>query len=140
VKRRVAIIDTNVVVAGLLTRAPDSPTVRIVDGMLRGQFLFLLSVDLVAEYRAVLLRKRIRERHRLSPGQIDEVLAGLVAEAIVREAPASSSTAPDAGDQHLWDLMSAVPQSVLVTGDLALLTASTDRAVVSPRSWLEEFG
>jgi hypothetical protein len=43
-----AVIDTNVVVSGVLTENPASPTVRILDGMLAGRFRFLLSVDLVA--------------------------------------------------------------------------------------------
>jgi len=55
-----AVIDTNVVVSGLLTSLAASPTVRILDGMLVGAFRFLLSVELLAEYRAVLLRQKIR--------------------------------------------------------------------------------
>ena len=48
-----AVIDTNVVVSGVLTKDSPSPTVRILDGMLAGRFRFLLSVDLLAEYRDV---------------------------------------------------------------------------------------
>lgn len=51
------IIDTNVLIAGLLTRRLESPTVRILDAMLDGSLKFLLSSNLFDEYRAVILRK-----------------------------------------------------------------------------------
>ena len=37
------VVDTNVLVAGLLTTEQESPTARIADGMLNGRVLFLLS-------------------------------------------------------------------------------------------------
>ena len=43
-----AVIDTNVVVAGLLTENTRSPTARILDGMCKGAFPFLLSTALLA--------------------------------------------------------------------------------------------
>ena len=57
------IVDTNVVVAGLLTRTAGSPVARILDGMVLARFAFALSEPLLAEYRAVLLRPHIRARH-----------------------------------------------------------------------------
>ena len=36
------VVDTNVLVAGLLTTEQASPTARIVDGLLNGRVLFLL--------------------------------------------------------------------------------------------------
>lgn len=56
------VIDTNVVVAGLITRANDSPVRRLLDGLLAGTIPFVLSQDLLAEYRRVLLRPAIRKR------------------------------------------------------------------------------
>ncbi len=56
----VAVIDTNVVVSDLLTGEPVPPTAVLLDGMLRGRFTYLLSLELLAEYREVLLRPRIR--------------------------------------------------------------------------------
>jgi uncharacterized protein len=47
------VIDTNVVVVGLLTSHPDSPVARILDGMLAAAFAFVLSEALLAEYRVV---------------------------------------------------------------------------------------
>ncbi len=82
---RFAVVDTNVVVSGLLTRDAHSPTGQILDAMLRGAFRFLLSADLLAEYRAVLLRAKIPAIHGLSPEQIDRLLAAIAANATIRE-------------------------------------------------------
>ena len=45
----VVIVDTNVIVSGILTGASASPTATILDGMLRGAFTYLLSLDLLRE-------------------------------------------------------------------------------------------
>lgn len=136
--RRTAIVDTNVVVAGLLTGDASSPTARILDGMIAGSFVFVLSPALLAEYRAVLLRGEIRRLHRLHPDEVDEVLAAIVVNAIVRDVEPSGEPAPDPGDQHLWDLLGSVPGGVLVTGDSMLLEGAPDGAsVLSPRAWIE---
>ena len=138
-KRRPAIIDTNVVVAGLLTADAETPTARILEGMIRGGFPFVLSVALLAEYRRVLTRERICERHGLSSDEIDRLLEAIAANAIVREPAASDEMAPDPGDQHLWDLLAAVPGSVLVTGDTTLLeNAPGGESVMLPRSFVDD--
>lgn len=122
-----AVIDTNVVVAGLLSSTSDAPTVRILDAMVAGRILFLLSVELVDEYRRVLLREAIRARHGLSEADVDWILTELLRNAAVREPIASSPRAPDGGDRHLrsllhlWDLLAAQLRAVLVTGDRRLL-------------------
>ena len=90
-----AVIDTNVVVAGVLTGRADSPTAQILDGMCNGAFPFLLSTALLAEYREVFLRKKIRALHGLGQRDIDILLTAVAANAIVRE-PELRSGAPDA--------------------------------------------
>jgi predicted nucleic acid-binding protein len=74
-----AVIDTSVVVAGLLTEVSSSPTARILDGMLAGRFRFLLSVELLAEYRDVLLRPKIQRRHQLAQAEVDVLLTEIAA-------------------------------------------------------------
>lgn len=136
---RFAVIDTNVVVSGLLSRAADSPTRRVVDSMLAGTCPFVLSESLLAEYREVLLRPAIRERHGLTEAEVDTVLEEVVlnaglrepgsAEHVVRAGPADvpavgemAELAPS-GDEHLIALLTAVPEAVLVTGDRRLAEA-----------------
>lgn len=114
------IVDTNIVVAGLLTARSDSPVARILDGMLAARFAFVLSDALLAEYRNVLIRPALRKAHGLNADEIDRLLVALVQHAIVL-APGCADPAPDPGDQHLWDLLAARIDLHLVTGDKLLL-------------------
>ena len=147
-KHSAAVIDTNVVIAGLLTASAGSPTAWILDGMCRGAFPFLLSAALLAEYREVLLRRKIRALHGLGQREVDTLLTTLAANAIVRE-PAPRTGAPDPKDDHLWSLVPALgsvvlvqseKRAVLVTGDRALAENPPPRIVVlAPRQFVELF-
>ena len=133
------VIDTNVVVAGLIGSAADSPVRRVLDGMLAGTFRFVLSPDLLAEYRRVLLRPAILARHELSSDQVDVILTAIAANAQVRDPVARTAPgAPDRGDDHLWRLLHAMPGLTLVTGDRLMLEQPPQFAsVVSPRAALD---
>ncbi|MGH8719613.1 MAG: putative toxin-antitoxin system toxin component, PIN family [Burkholderiales bacterium] len=136
-KYSAAVVDTNVVVAGLLTRIADSPTARILDAMRKGAFPFLLSTALLAEYREVLLREKIRALHGLSGRDVDIILTAIAANAIVRE-PETLRGAPDAKDNHLWSLLQSDANSVLVTGDHALAESPPPKsAVLQPREFVD---
>ncbi|HUU03807.1 MAG TPA: putative toxin-antitoxin system toxin component, PIN family [Myxococcota bacterium] len=144
-KPALAVIDTNVVVAGLITASRDSPTARILDGMLAGRFSFLLSIDLLAEYRLVLLRPKIKKLHRLSEREIDRLLTEIAANGKVQEvgpaAAVQTDGPPDPEDRHLWVLLEARAGSVLVTGDKALLKNPPKWAKVhTPRVFINELG
>jgi uncharacterized protein len=117
----VFIIDTNVVVAGLITAKAVSPVAVALDGMLRPDFRFVISDALLAEYRAVLTRPKLVKAHQLSEAEIDILLAEIAQNAIVLKAVASVFTAPDSGDQFLWDLLTSRDDLILVTGDKLLL-------------------
>ena len=139
--RKLWIVDTNVLVAGLLTADSESPTAKILDAMLSGQIRFLLSVELLTEYRAVLSRSAIRKRHKLIDSEVDALLEVLATNASVADISGRSETAPDAGDDHLWRLLAARSGTGLITGDAALLKkAPSETLVVSPRDWVNEFG
>jgi putative PIN family toxin of toxin-antitoxin system len=134
---RFAVVDTNVVVSGLLTRDVHSPTARILDGMLRGAFRFLLSADLLTEYRTVLLRAKIRAIHGLSPEQIDRLLAVIAANATIREPEPRTTPTDLRGDEHVWHLTALYTGTTLVTGDRALFSAAPrGTTVMSPRRFL----
>jgi putative PIN family toxin of toxin-antitoxin system len=135
VTRPTAIVDTNVVVAGLLT-ADASPVSRVLDGMLAAAFQFVVSEALLAEYRMVLLRPGLRKQHRLTTAEVETVLTELALHAIVMR-PVAAPPAPDPNDQLLWDLLAARADLVLVTGDKALLDDAGMRGrVVTPRAVL----
>ena len=133
-----AVIDTNVVVSGVLTRLAASPTARILDGMLTGRFRYLLSIELLAEYREVLLRPKIRRRHRLSDADVDVLLTELAANGIVLEPEQTGRDRRRRGDEHLWDLLAAATSAILVTGDQKLIDEPLGGArVVSARHFAD---
>lgn len=135
---RFAIIDTSVLVSGLVTATPQAPTARIVDAMLGGRFPFLLSVELIAEYRSVLLRPKLRQLHRLEESEVDELLTVIGLGGVLRELPPVGDLARRQKDAHLWALLDSEPGTVLVTGDRALFSRPAPKAsVLSPRAFLD---
>ena len=132
-----AIIDTNIVVAGLLSNNARSPVCEILDGMLSRRYSFLLSTKLLDEYREVLLREKIRKCHALSEEDVDSLLQEIVVNAIMHE-PVAKSSAPDRGDDHLWHLLADWKESILVTGDQRLIdNPHEQRIVCSPRGFFD---
>ena len=138
---RVFIIDTNVLVAGLITGERSSPTARILDAMLSGTLFYLLSTELLGEYRDVLLRPRLSRVHGLNEIEIEQLLSEIAANAIWREAlPDIDHTSPDPRDAHLWALLSSEPTSILVTGDRLLIeNPRPQSSIISPATWAEHF-
>ena len=138
---RLYIVDTNVLAAGLITAQPEAPTSRVLDAMLDGSLLYLLSADLLREYRNVLLRPKLSRRHGLNEHQIDQFLSEIAANAVWREIPPGSShPSPDPRDAHLWALLAAEPAAVLITGDRLLIeNPMPQRSIISPASWAEYF-
>lgn len=135
-----AVVDTNVLVSGLLTTSPDSPLAAVIDGMLAGRFPFLLSPQLLAEVREVLQRPKIRNLHGLSEGEVEDLLIAITTNGIWHEpSPAAGVPgAPDPGDDHLWALLRTARGAMLVSGDRLLLENPPDFAsVVSPRSFVK---
>ena len=121
------IVDTNIVVAGLLTARADSPVARVLDGMLGAAIPFVISDALLAEYETVLRRPALRKAHGLATGELEVILVALAQHGIVL-APVPAAPAPDAGDQHLWELLAAREDLLLVTGEKKL---QRDRAMAS---------
>ena len=134
--RQAVIVDTNVVVAGLLTAHETSPVACILDGMLAAAFPFVVSEALLAEYRTVLVRPNLRKLHGLTLTEVDAILTDLAQNAIVLT-PVQAPPAPDPGDQLLWELLAARADLLLVTGDkLLLLDAGMQGRVVSPQAFV----
>lgn len=131
------VVDTNVVVAGLLTANATSPVARILDGMLAAAFPFVVSEALLAEYRTVLVRPNLRKLHGLTVDEIESILTDLAQHAIVSNPPRSAAPpAPDPGDQLLWDLLAARADLLLVTGDRLLLQDSGMQGrVIAPQAF-----
>lgn len=138
---RIFIIDTNVLVAGLITTESKSPTAKVLDAMLSGKLLYLLSAELLREYRDVLLRPRLSRRHGLNQLEIDQLLTEITANAIWREPPPDTDQpSPDPQDAHLWSLLASEPTAVLITGDRLLVeNPRPQSSVIYPATWAQHF-
>jgi putative PIN family toxin of toxin-antitoxin system len=133
----VVVVDTNVLAAGLITKDAHSPVSRIVDKMLSGTIIYLLSPALLDEYRDVLLRPKLSRLHGLTEQEVDVLLTDLAANAVWRE-PELVAAAPDPGDSHLWALLESHTGSILLTGDRLLIDNPPPGAsVISPRTYVE---
>ncbi len=133
------IIDTNVLVAGLISSQKESPVIAIVDAMLKGTIIYVISPALLQEYREVLLRPKLRKIHGLNEKEIDQLLTDIIANAIFCEPPVGLEKAPDSGDNHLWDLLQENKKSILVTGDKLLVNKPLkDASVILPTQLFTE--
>jgi uncharacterized protein len=115
-----ALVDTNVFVSGVITSADDAPTAVILDGMLSARFSFVLSRDLLTEYRAVLLRPKIRKVHGLSSDEVETILGEVAQNGRVRNVPPVSERQRSQEDAHILRLLETEPHPALVTGDRRL--------------------
>jgi uncharacterized protein len=121
---RLPVIDTNVLVSGVLTSQEGAPTKRIMEAMVRCKLRVLLSERLLAEYRRVLLRPRIADRHGLTEADVDRLLLEIVANAVIRDPVVQIGEGVTArGDEHVVALLKTMPNPVLVTGHSALASA-----------------
>ena len=112
-----AVIDTNVIVASLLTKHHDSATVRVMDAVFSGKVIPLLNDEIVAEYRDVLHRKRLG----LNPEKCDFIISfisdlGLTLDRISMNIPMT-----DEKDRVFYEIALAgldMGNSRLVTGNI----------------------
>lgn len=133
---RLFVVDTKVVVAGLITGEPAAPTREILDRMLDGRLRFVLSEVLLGEYREVLLRPPIRAAHGLSPEDVDELLVKIVELAVVAAASGTEKRPSRSDDGHLDALLELFPSAILVSGDRAARDRAATRGL-SPRDLVD---
>ena len=142
---RLYVVDTNVVVSGVLSFGHESAPALILERMLNGRMPFLLSAALLAEYRRVLLRPQLVARHGWDEQTVEALLAAVTTAACLRQ-PESGAAEPDdpapacpAGDEHLVRLLAREPWAALVSGDQPLLDALRGwRAVLTPAEAVAE--
>jgi predicted nucleic acid-binding protein len=72
-----AVVDTNLLVRGLLRRRRGSAAVRLLDAAVDGAFQLVLSPYLLAEVRDTLREPRVRVLRGLTDAQIDGFVAAL---------------------------------------------------------------
>ena len=129
------IVDTNVLIGQWMTDLVAREPMHILDGMRGGLLRFAACDVLLAEYREVLLRPKLKRRHLQPDETVDAFIAEITVGAIRIETQPGPK-APDPGDQMLWDLLSSRDDLQLVTGDRLLLKNSRMRGrVVTPEAF-----
>ncbi len=106
------VIDTNVIVSGLLN--PHGPPARVLDAVLDGRVKLAYDARILAEYRDVLHRPRLK----LKPEKIRAFLTGLQNQMTVTPRPLGI-VGPDADDIVFVEAALATAEKTIVTGNLA---------------------
>lgn len=130
----ILVVDTNVVVSGLLS--PRGAPGRVLDLVL-GRALDLAVDDrILAEYRAVLMRARFG----FDAADVEALMTFLVATAVPAFARPLSTRLPDEADEAFLEVAIAARADALVTGNLRHYPVA-DRAgvlVVSPAEFIAQ--
>lgn len=112
-----AVIDTNVIVASLLTHNHDSATARVMDAVYSGKVIPLVTNEIIAEYDDVLHRSRLK----LDPIKCDHIISLIADIGRVATPVPSSIEMPDEDDRVFMELALAgqdLGTSYLVTGNM----------------------
>lgn len=127
------VIDTNVVVSGLLN--PHGPSARILDAVPDGRVKLVYDARILAECRDVLHRPRLK----LAPEKIQAFLSGLRGQLMVTPTVVTV-TAPDPDDIVFVEAALATVDRTIVTGNLAHYPAEIlqDARVLTPAQAVAE--
>lgn len=106
------VIDTNVVVAGLLN--PHGASARVLGAVLDGRLKLVYDARILAEYRDVLARSRLK----LTPEKVTAFLVGLRSQALVTPTTLAA-IGPDVADIVFVEAALATIDRTIVTGNLA---------------------
>ena len=112
-----AVIDTNVIVASLLTKHHDSATARVMDAVFSGKVIPLLNDEIIAEYRDVLHRKRLG----LNPEKYDFIISLIADIGMMLNRISTNASMVDEKDRVFYEIALAgldMGNSKLVTGNI----------------------
>lgn len=127
-----AVVDTNILVSGLL--AAHGPPGRVVTAIAEGRLRPLLCDAILAEYRAVLPRTKLRIR----PDRVVQLLALLAQTADWVAVPPYPGT-PPLPDPADWPFIATALacNCPLITGNLKHFPARLGVRVMTARGWVE---
>jgi len=133
------ILDTNVVMSALISRVATAPPRLLLEALADAHFDSVVSAALVLEWREVSQRPKLRRYLRLDAGGVDFALTRIERLSDMIDPPPAEAAAPDPGDAHLWAILAADPEAILITGDGPLLDApfGPDR-VITPAQAVEK--
>lgn len=130
-KQFFAVIDTNVLVAALITRHPDSATVQVVELIFNGRLIPLFNREILQEYTEVLHRAKFRIPKHL----IDKLLPGIQKLGMELYRTDTKEIFPDAKNVVFYEVALSKPDAYLVTGNKKHFPNSP--IIVSPSELME---
>lgn len=113
-KTIIAVIDTNVLVSGLISNNPSSPTVGVLKCVVNKTIVPLFCEEILQEYDDVLHRKKFN----LPENEINAVLEEIVAVGISSSRIASNEHFPDPKDVVFYEVALSKDNSFLITGNI----------------------
>lgn len=130
-----AVIDTNVLVSALLSSHNDAATVQVVDKIFSEEIVPLYSTEIIAEYNAVLHRKKFK----FSDDSINILLSVIEQNGIFVFPNASGEILPDMKDLPFYEVVleKQNKDAYLVTGNIKHFPRKP--FVVTPNQLLEIF-
>jgi len=133
-----AVLDTNVLVGGLLSQ--QGPLRQVLDAWLDGQYILVTSLYLVEELLHVLTYPRIAGRLQLDDEELLAITAGLLSRAVVTPGRlVLRGVTRDPKDDAVVACVCEGPADFIVSGDQDLLSLGEYEGipVVTPRRFVE---
>ena len=134
------VIDTNVIVSGILSRK--GAPVELLKAWRERRFLLLTSLAIVAEVRAVLQYPRIRKKYPLSNDDIEQTITLSEHDALVvaGEADVAGSMPDDPDDEIVLACALDGTADVIVSGDHHLIDLESyrDIPIMTPHQFLDQ--
>ena len=113
-KTIIAVIDTNVLVSGLISNNPSSPTVGVLKCVVNKTIIPLLCDEILQEYDVVLHRKKFN----LPEEEINSVLKEIASVGIRSNRITSAEHFPDPKDVVFYEIALSKDNSFLITGNI----------------------
>ena len=109
-----AVIDTNVVVSGMITKNPESPTVGVLESLSDKNITPLYCEEILEEYKSVLNR----EKFQLPKEKIENFINMLKSDGVSTARKPSKEFFPDPQDIVFYEVALSKEDSFLVTGNM----------------------
>jgi putative PIN family toxin of toxin-antitoxin system len=131
----IVVLDTNVLVAGLLK--PFGPSAAVLRLAVGGQIQIAHDYRILSEYREVLLRPAFG----FAPASVDALLIQLAEDGVAVTPMPSADRLPDPSDAPFWEAAEASGAEALITGNKRHFPRKPGKAkTLSPSEFLEAFG
>lgn len=126
-----AVIDTNILVSGLLARNPSSAVVKVFEAVMKGRITPVICDEILSEYSEVLNRSKFR----LPSDLVASILKYIKQNSIHSERIHTNEILPDPKDVVFYEVAISKEDSYLVTGNIKHFPSKP--FVVTPAEMLE---